>query len=129
MPAALENSRNSVVMTAQTVCRPTSSSEVLQQPSRKKPVSGRSLQVLVAGGDAGGKADGQAAERLAVAGGPGQVVAAYGDGTLRLWDSETGAEVTRLALDGAATAVSFAHDGRLAAGDRLGHVHVLWIVP
>ena len=44
LPAAFENSRNSAVITAQTVCRPRSSSEVLQQPSRKKPVSGRSPQ-------------------------------------------------------------------------------------
>jgi hypothetical protein len=40
LPQDLENSRNSAVMTAQTVWLPTSSRLVLQQPSRKNPVMG-----------------------------------------------------------------------------------------
>src|SRR5262245_23411243 len=39
-----ENSRNSFVTSTQTVCEPASWSLVLQQPSRKKPVLGLSLQ-------------------------------------------------------------------------------------
>src|SRR6185369_94139 len=44
-PAALEKARNSAVSTTQTVCDPTSSGPVLQQPSRKKPVIGDVQQV------------------------------------------------------------------------------------
>ena len=40
LPRSRENSRNSAVISAQTVCEPRSISPVLQQPSRKKPVSG-----------------------------------------------------------------------------------------
>src|SRR5262249_13968339 len=40
LPADFENSRNSAVITTHTVCEPTSSGPVLQQPSRKKPVIG-----------------------------------------------------------------------------------------
>jgi len=39
-PAAFENSKNSLVTIEQTVCEPVSASEVLQQPSRKNPVTG-----------------------------------------------------------------------------------------
>ena len=45
LPAALENAKNSAVSTTQTVCDPTSSGPVLQQPSRKKPVIGDVQQV------------------------------------------------------------------------------------
>ena len=45
LPAAFENARNSAVITTQTVCEPTSSGPVLQQPSRKKPVMGDVQQV------------------------------------------------------------------------------------
>ena len=44
LPRERENSRNSRVTRVHTVCRPTSSSEVLQQPSRKKPAFGSSEQ-------------------------------------------------------------------------------------
>jgi hypothetical protein len=44
-PAAFEKARNSAVSTTQTVCDPTSSGPVLQQPSRKKPVIGNVQQV------------------------------------------------------------------------------------
>src|SRR3954471_1243503 len=44
-PAAFEKARNSAVRTTQTVCDPTSSGPVLQQPSRKKPVIGEVQQV------------------------------------------------------------------------------------
>jgi hypothetical protein len=44
-PAAFEKARNSAVRTTQTVCDPTSSGPVLQQPSRKKPVIGDVQQV------------------------------------------------------------------------------------
>ena len=40
LPRDLENSRNSAVTLVHTACRPMSSGAVLQQPSRKKPVSG-----------------------------------------------------------------------------------------
>ena len=40
LPASLLKARNSSVITAQTVCEPTSSGPVEQQPSRKKPVTG-----------------------------------------------------------------------------------------
>jgi hypothetical protein len=45
LPAAFEKARNSAVRTTQTVCDPTSSGPVLQQPSRKKPVIGEVQQV------------------------------------------------------------------------------------
>jgi hypothetical protein len=44
LPADFEKVRNSAVITTQTVCEPTSSGPVLQQPSRKKPVMGVVLQ-------------------------------------------------------------------------------------
>ena len=40
LPAALEKARNSLVITAHTVCRPRSSGPVSQQPLRKNPVTG-----------------------------------------------------------------------------------------
>src|SRR6476646_2327114 len=43
LPWDREKSRNSSVTRVQTVCEPTSSGPVLQQPSRKKPVSGALL--------------------------------------------------------------------------------------
>lgn len=43
-PIALENSRNASLITAQTVCNPTSPGPVRQHPSRKKPVRGLWLQ-------------------------------------------------------------------------------------
>ena len=45
LPRDRENSRNSRVSRTHTVCDPKSSSLVLQQPSRKKPAFGFSLQV------------------------------------------------------------------------------------
>src|SRR5207344_1424588 len=44
LPRKRENSKNSFVTSTQTVCEPVSASLVLQQPSRKKPVTGVSLQ-------------------------------------------------------------------------------------
>jgi len=44
LPRAAEKAKNSALMTAQTVWLPRSSPLVLQQPSRKKPVSGRAEQ-------------------------------------------------------------------------------------
>ena len=40
MPTAAEKARKSAVITAQTVCMPTSCGPVSQQPLRKKPVTG-----------------------------------------------------------------------------------------
>ena len=47
LPRDLENSRNSAVITTQTVWLPTSCGPVLQQPSRKKPVIGLSEQISI----------------------------------------------------------------------------------
>ena len=44
LPAKREYSRKSTVTSTQTVCEPTSSLQVLQQPSRKNPVAGDVLQ-------------------------------------------------------------------------------------
>ncbi len=52
-----------------------------------------------------------------------RVVTASRDGTARVWDAATGAELARVALDAAVTALTV-QDGRIAAGDALGRVHV-----
>ena len=53
----------------------------------------------------------------------GRVVTASWDGTARLWDAATGAELARIVLDAAVTALAV-QDGCIAAGDALGRVHV-----
>jgi WD40 repeat protein len=52
------------------------------------------------------------------------VVTASDDGTVRLWDVRSGVPQGRLKLDGGVEAVAFAPDGRIAAGDSLGRVHI-----
>src|SRR5437660_6422867 len=45
------------------------------------------------------------------------------DRTTRIWDAETGQEITRIALDAAVTALAV-HDGDIALGDALGRIQV-----
>jgi hypothetical protein len=46
------------------------------------------------------------------------------DPEARLWDAATGAEIMRITVDAAVTALAF-HGGSIALGDRLGRIHVL----
>ena len=45
------------------------------------------------------------------------------DGTARVWDAATGAELTRVVLDAAVTALAV-QDDCFALGDALGRIHV-----
>jgi WD40 repeat protein len=54
---------------------------------------------------------------------------ASGGSTVLLWDAVSGVPLGRLTLDGAVLTVAFAPDGRVAAGDALGGVHVFDIAP
>jgi hypothetical protein len=44
-------------------------------------------------------------------------------GTGRIWDAETGKEITGIALDAAVTALAI-RGGNIALGDALGRIHV-----
>src|SRR5215470_11875058 len=53
-----------------------------------------------------------------------QILTASWDRTARIWDTISGAEMVRVTLDAAVTAVAV-RKGSIALGDRLGRVHVL----
>ena len=67
--------------------------------------------------------DGQFGGRIAFSPDGARVLTASRDRTARLWDAETGTEITRVALDAAVTALAV-HGGCIALGDALGRVHV-----
>jgi WD40 repeat protein len=52
-----------------------------------------------------------------------RIITACGDGTARVWDSASGAEIGRVTLDAGVTALAV-HESTIVLGDRLGRVHV-----
>jgi hypothetical protein len=50
------------------------------------------------------------------------------DGTIRLWDTATRAEIARLEVDAPVTCLAALTGRRLVAGDQLGRLHWLEVV-
>jgi WD40 repeat protein len=55
-----------------------------------------------------------------------RAVSGSDDGTLRVWDLESGEEITSFTGEGRVLSCAFAPDGKtIIAGDESGHVHFL----
>ena len=50
------------------------------------------------------------------------------DNTIRLWDTGSGIEITRLEIDAPVLCLAALSDGSLVAGDQIGNLHWLQIV-
>ena len=58
----------------------------------------------------------------------GRLASGSWDNTVRLWDMNTGAEITRLEVDAAVFCLTALPEGGLVAGDNSGRLHWLEIL-
>jgi WD40 repeat protein len=65
---------------------------------------------------------------VAVTGDGKRAVSGSSDGTLKVWDLQSGQEVATFAADAGITACAIRDSSRFVAGDKLGRVHFLRLV-